>query len=153
MENTYCLKAWHHKYCLWKAEQTTVAIFPHLLRELCRTVPLVPPACVNTISPPTTQTKYVFVTAQLMGINQKGPGPSPLVMPVECASFLHTPLKLIHCNSLLMLQSQHTIHFAHRLPPDPDPSSPSPVMVTFTQTADRMPVVSISVTQGHTWNF
>eukprot|EP00957_Ditylum_brightwellii_P162110 12342285-Ditylum_brightwellii.AAC.1 len=67
-----------------------------------------------------------------MGLGQKGPGSSPLAMPVNCAHFLDTPLKLMHQNSLLMLQSQHTLHLAHCLSPDPNPSSPSSlVMVTF----------------------
>eukprot|EP00957_Ditylum_brightwellii_P058307 4420458-Ditylum_brightwellii.AAC.1 len=70
-------------------------------------------------------------------------------MPVDLAPFLHMPLKLMHHNSLLMLQSQRTIHLAYHLPPDPDPSSHFPVMVTFTQTAVRTLVISISAEEAY----
>eukprot|EP00957_Ditylum_brightwellii_P070869 5385810-Ditylum_brightwellii.AAC.1 len=94
MENTYLLEAQNREYYLWKAEQTTAAIFPCLLCKLCHTVPLVSPTCVDKISPPTTRAKYVFANAQLMGLGQKGPGPSSLVMPVDCALFSRMPLQL-----------------------------------------------------------
>eukprot|EP00957_Ditylum_brightwellii_P181004 13789609-Ditylum_brightwellii.AAC.1 len=133
IEAMNCLKAWHHEYCLWKAEQRAAEAFPHLLCKLCYTVLLVPPTCVSELPPPTAQAKYVFATARFIGLGQKGPGPSPLAMQVNCAPFVHTPLKMLHCIRLLLLASQDhdnlaclscldALCSAHCLPPDPDPS-------------------------------
>eukprot|EP00957_Ditylum_brightwellii_P138901 10587492-Ditylum_brightwellii.AAC.1 len=134
IENTKKLKAQHQEYCLWKSEHRAITTFPCLLYEIRSTVPLVPPSCVTKpLPPPITQTKYALATAQLLGLGQKGPGPSSPVMSVDCTPFWYTPLKLLHRDHQFMLQSQHhaclagfccldTTHQAHRPPPAPDPS-------------------------------
>eukprot|EP00957_Ditylum_brightwellii_P158812 12087886-Ditylum_brightwellii.AAC.1 len=79
IENTAWLHAQHQTYLFRKAEEEATATFPLLLEELLASVPTVLPiVCDEPVPPPTTQAKYTFATAQLLGFGQKGPGPSPL---------------------------------------------------------------------------